>query len=352
MTADLAFYKNKNIFITGHTGFKGAWLITILKMAGAEITGYSLNPPTDPALFDLIKQDGINSVIGDIRDYEKLKQVFDICKPEIVIHMSAQPLVLRSYMEPRYTYETNVMGTVNILEVIRLSNFVKSFVNVTTDKVYHNKEWLWGYREHERLCGDDPYSNSKSCSELVTYSYKQSFFKNESSPAISTTRSGNVIGGGDFAENRIIPDCIRFAEKQEDIILRNPDSVRPYQHVLECLSGYLLLAQKQYEDKDKYAGCYNFGPDESGCVSTGELVSIFCEKWGKGQKWIHIGENQHKEASFLKLDPSLSKSLLKHENKWGIETAVEKCVDWAKEYLAGGNFNEVMNRQIKEYFSI
>lgn len=352
MAFDSAFYRNKNIFITGITGFKGSWLASILKVFGANITGYALEPPTSPALFDLIDTGSINSITGDIRDYDKLKHAFDLCKPEIVIHMAAQPLVLESYSNPLYTYETNVMGTVNILEVLRNSCFVKSFVNVTTDKVYQNKEWYWGYREHERLCGSDPYSNSKSCSELVTYSYKQSFFRAPSSVAVSTARAGNVIGGGDFAENRLMPDCIRFAQKQEDIILRNPDSIRPYQHVLECLSGYLILAQKQYENKEKYEGSYNFGPDESGCVTTRELVGIFCEKWGGGQKWVHEDIGSNKEASFLKLDPSLAKKILCHENKWSIETAVDKCVDWTKAYLSGKNINQIMNGQIEEYFSI
>jgi len=348
MTVDLSFYKNKRIFITGHTGFKGSWLLAILKKAGAEVTGYALSPQTSPVLFELIDLGNINSVTGDIRDYNFLKQSFDLCKPEIVIHMVAQPLVIESYKNPVYTYETNVMGTVNILEAVRKSESVKSFINVTTDKVYMDNEKNIAYKENDRLCGKDPYSNSKSCSELVTYSYKNSFFDDKNLPAISTARSGNVIGGGDFAFDRIIPDCVRAAQKKETIILRNPDSIRPYQHVLEGLSGYLLLAQKQYDKK--YEGAYNFGPDDSDCITTGELTDLFCKKWGEGLGWEKTGESLYKEASFLKLNSSLSKNILGHINKWNIEKAVEKTVEWSKAYFEGKNINDIMSLQIEEYF--
>ena len=242
MEFDLSIYKGKSVFVTGHTGFKGSWLCKILSGAGAVVTGYSLNPPTEPSLFEIagIASD-ITSVIGDIRDYKSLKAAFDKAQPEIVLHLAAQPIVRDSYKEPAYTYETNVMGTVNILECVRNSDCVKSFLNVTTDKVYLNKEWAWGYRENEELDGFDPYSNSKSCSELVTHSYKNSFFS-DGKVAVSTARAGNVIGGGDFANDRIIPDCIRAAQKHEDIIVRNPFSTRPYQHVLEPLFAYLMIA--------------------------------------------------------------------------------------------------------------
>lgn len=245
---DLSFYKGKRVFVTGHTGFKGSWLCKILANAGAVVTGYSLNPPTSPSLFEIagIEQD-VHSVIGDIRNYKALKAAFDEARPEIALHLAAQPIVRDSYKDPAYTYETNVMGTVNILECVRNSSCVKSFLNVTTDKVYLNKEWTWGYRENEELDGYDPYSNSKSCSELVTHSYKNSFF-NDDHVAISTARAGNVIGGGDFANDRIIPDCIRAAIKQEDIVVRNPFSTRPYQHVLEPLYAYLMIAAMQYQD--------------------------------------------------------------------------------------------------------
>ena len=249
----LDFYKNKKILVTGHTGFKGSWLTRMLVKAGAQVTGYSLEPPTDPSLFELCKLGAdIDSVIGDVRDYDHLKAVFDKAQPEIVLHLAAQPLVRESYKDPVGTYETNVMGTVNICECVRRTPSVKSFLNVTTDKVYHNNEWAWGYRENEPLDGYDPYSNSKSCSELVTHSYINSFF-NEMGIAVSTARAGNVIGGGDFADDRIVPDCVRAVQNGTDIIVRNPHSTRPYQHVLEPLYAYLMIAKSQYEDK-KYAG--------------------------------------------------------------------------------------------------
>lgn len=274
MNFDLSFYKGKKVFVTGHTGFKGSWLCKMLANAGAIVTGYSLNPPTSPSLFEIarIEQD-VHSVIGDIRDFNTLKAAFDEAQPEIVLHLAAQPIVRDSYKDPAYTYETNVMGTVNILECVRTSNCVKSFLNVTTDKVYLNKEWAWGYRENEELDGYDPYSNSKSCSELVTHSYKNSFFGDDR-VAISTARAGNVIGGGDFANDRIIPDCIRAAIKREDIVVRNPFSTRPYQHVLEPLYAYLMIAAMQYQDI-KYAGYYNVGPDDVDCFQTGALVDLF-----------------------------------------------------------------------------
>ncbi len=274
---DLSFYKNKKVFVTGHTGFKGAWLCKMLSNLGAIVTGYSLEPPTEPSLFNIANiENDITSVIGDIRDMESLNKAFDEAKPEIVFHLAAQPIVRDSYKNPRYTYETNVMGTVNILECIRCSKTVKSFLNVTTDKVYMNKEWEWGYRENEELDGFDPYSNSKSCSELVTHSYKNSFF-GDNRVAISTARAGNVIGGGDFANDRIIPDCIRAVMAGKEIIVRNPHSTRPYQHVLEPLYAYLMIAAKQYENSD-LAGYYNVGPDETDCFKTGALVDLFVHK--------------------------------------------------------------------------
>ena len=256
----LSFYKNKRVFLTGHTGFKGTWLCRILILAGADVTGFSLEPPTKPSLFEQTKTaEQMKSIIGDIRDGQKLRAAMQEAKPDIVLHLAAQPIVRTSYKDPVGTYESNVMGTVNVLEAVRACPSVRSFVNVTTDKVYLNREWTWGYRENEELCGYDPYSNSKSCSELVTYSYRNSFFNEKDSPAISTARSGNVIGGGDYAVDRIVPDCIRAVEAGKEIILRNPNSTRPYQHVLECLRGYLALAKAQYEAKS-FVGSYNFGP--------------------------------------------------------------------------------------------
>ena len=268
---DLSFYNGKKVLVTGHTGFKGTWLCNILLLAGADVTGYSLEPPTDPSMFEITGLGKrMNSVIGDIRDFDCLKKVFDEVRPEIVLHLAAQPIVLESYNNPKYTYETNVMGTVNILECIRTSDSVKSFLNVTTDKVYKNDETIWGFRENEPLDGFDPYSNSKSCSELVTHSYKSSFFA-DNHVKISTARAGNVIGGGDFAANRIIPDCVRAAMKGEDIKVRNPNSIRPYQHVLEPLYVYLMIAAEQYDNANA-ADWYNVGPNESDCLTTGELA--------------------------------------------------------------------------------
>jgi len=347
----LEFYKNKRVFLTGHTGFKGTWLSRILILAGAEVAGYSLEPPTSPSLFEQTKtNDKIKSIIGDIRDGGKLKTAMAEFKPDVVLHLAAQPIVRTSYKDPVGTYETNVMGTVNVLEAVRACPSVKSFVNVTTDKVYLNREWAWGYRESEELCGYDPYSNSKSCSELVTYSYRNSFFNEKDAPAISTARSGNVIGGGDYAVDRIVPDCIRSVESGKEIILRNPNSTRPYQHVLECLRGYLMLAKAQYEDKS-FAGSYNFGPDDESCVTTGRLATMFCNEWGGGAAWKNVSEaNAPHEANFLKLDCSKSKSVLGWKPQWTIRDAMAKIVEWEKAVLAGTPAAEITDKQIKEYF--
>lgn len=341
---DLEFYKDKKVLVTGHTGFKGAWLCKILVMLGAKVTGYSLEPPTNPNLFELINLDKkINSNIGDIRNLNKLEKVFEESKPEIVFHLAAQPIVRTSYENPVYTYETNVMGTVNILECIRKSEYVKSFVNITTDKVYKNNEWEWGYRENEVLDGYDPYSNSKSCSELVTHTYKRSFFQDKKI-GISTARAGNVIGGGDFARDRIIPDCIRAAKNKETILVRNKNSIRPYQHVLEPLFAYLLIAQRQYEDIE-IASSYNVGPNEEDCVTTGEIANLFCQKWGEGIQWKCNQENGPHEANYLKLDCSKIKKKLGWKPTWNIEKAIEKIVEFEKSV----NKEECMEIQIKEF---
>lgn len=344
----LNFYKNKKVFITGHTGFKGTWLCKILIMLGANVVGYALNPQTDLSLFEISKiRKDIHSIIGDIRDYKKLKKIFDESNPEIIFHLAAQPLVMDGYKNPVSTYETNVMGTVNILECVRNSTTAKSFLNITTDKVYKNNEWVWGYRENDVLDGFDPYSNSKSCSELVTHSYINSFFYNKQI-AISTARAGNVIGGGDFAKNRIIPDCIRAAFKNKDILVRNPYSVRPYQHVLEPLFAYLIIAKAQYEDIN-YAGYYNVGPDECDCVTTGNLVDIFCKKWGHGQSWKNIQIHGPHEATYLKLDCSRIKNILRWKPHWHIEEAIEKTVEWAKCYQKQGDVSKCMEQQIRDF---
>lgn len=342
------FYHGKRVFVTGHTGFKGSWLVRILINEGAAVTGYSLEPPTTPSLFDIAGLSGsMTSVIGDIRDLDSLKAAFDAAWPEIVLHLAAQPIVRDSYKQPRYTYETNVMGTVNILECVRASDTVKSFLNVTTDKVYDNKEWEWGYRENEPLDGYDPYSNSKSCSELVTHSYARSFFS-DGRVAISTARAGNVIGGGDFAPDRIISDCVRAAMSGQSIEVRNPYSTRPYQHVLEPLFAYIMIAERQYADGSA-SGSYNVGPDDSGCVNTGELVTMFCEKWGDGLGWVNRHDGGPHEARFLKLDCSKLKSAFGWKPKWSTEKAVEKTVEWTRCWLGGRDVTECMDRQIAEY---
>ena len=345
----LDFFRNRKVFITGHTGFKGSWLCKLLEHAGAEVTGYALKPE-EQSLFQIAGiEKCIRSVIGDIRDYKNLKATFDEAQPEIVLHLAAQPLVRESYKAPSYTYETNVMGTVNILECIRNSNCVKSFLNVTTDKVYLNKEWAWGYRENEELNGYDPYSNSKSCSELVTHSYKNSFFSNgENAVSISTARAGNVIGGGDFAHDRMIPDCVRAAIEGRDIVVRNPYSTRPYQHVLEPLYAYLMISANQYRDK-KCAGAYNVGPDDQDCIQTGELVDKFVKYWGGDLRWIDRYDGGPHEANFLKLDCSKLKSAFGWKPHWNLDRAVEKTVEWTKWWNSGGNINECMERQIQEF---
>lgn len=343
------FWKNKKVFITGHTGFKGAWLAFILNHFGAQVTGYALNPPTKPNLFELIELDRkINSVIGDVRDFDKLKKSFDAARPEIVFHMAAQPLVLEGYKNPAATYSTNVMGTVNILECVRLSSTVKSFLNVTTDKVYHNDDRAFGYRENDTLDGIDPYSNSKSCSELVTACYRRSFF-GDGRVAISTARAGNVIGGGDFAAFRIVPDCVRAALARETIKVRNPNSIRPYQHVLEPLLAYMMIAEAQYAD-ETFADCYNVGPDESDCITTGELVNIFCDCWGEGLTWENLATNLPREANFLKLDCAKLKAVFDWSPRWNVATALEMVADWTKIYRAGGNLSACMERQLEKIF--
>lgn len=343
------FYAGKRVLVTGHTGFKGTWLCRILMLAGAKVTGYSLNPPTEPSVYGLLDMEnsGMTSVIGDVRDLAQLRKVFEETEPEIVLHLAAQPIVRDSYREPVYTYETNVMGTVNLLECVRLTPSVKSVLNVTTDKVYENREWEYGYRECEPLDGYDPYSNSKSCSELVTHSYQKSFFQ-ERDCAISTARAGNVIGGGDFANDRIIPDCVRAMEAGKQIGVRNPYSTRPFQHVLEPLFVYLQIAQKQYEDP-AFQGYYNVGPDDCDCVTTGQLVTMFCELWGDGAAWENQSENGPHEANFLKLDCSKIKHVFGWRPRWHIREALDKTVEWSKAYLEGQELQKVTDRQILEY---
>ncbi len=348
---DLSFWNGKRVFLTGHTGFKGSWMSRILVNSGAVLTGFSLEPPTKPNLFELAGLEGkMTSVIGDIRDLDSMKKAFEKADPEIVIHMAAQPIVRDSYKDPRYTYETNVMGTVNILECVRASKNVKSFLNVTTDKVYQNNEWVWGYRENEPLDGFDPYSNSKSCSELVTHSYKNSFFMTEDAPAISTARAGNVIGGGDFANDRIIPDCVRAAMGSKEIIVRNPYSTRPYQHVFEPVFAYLMIAKAQYEDKS-LQGWYNVGPDDCDCVCTGDIVDMFVSNWEGVRRVDQAEANAPHEANFLKLDSSKLKKTFGWAPVWHIDEAIARVVEWTRVYEAGGDIPAVMDKQINDYIS-
>lgn len=348
------FFKGKKILITGHTGFKGSWLSEILVKWESNVIGYSLNPPTEPNLFNLLELDSkMNSYLGDIRDLDRLKQIFSEENPEIIIHMAAQPLVRESYENPVYTFETNVMGTVNVCECVRQSESVKSFLNVTTDKVYENVEKQEGYKEDEKLDGFDPYSNSKSCSELVTHSYINSFFNNQNIP-VSTARAGNVIGGGDFAKDRIIPDCFRACQNHEDIIIRNPYSIRPYQHVLEPLSVYLTIAKRQFINKD-YSGYYNIGPNDEDCVETAKLVNLFCKYFNEINddkiQWINKSDDGPHEANFLKLDNNKIKQTFDWKPTWNIEKAIEKTVEWINVYLNNGNIINCVNNQIDEFFN-
>ena len=326
-----AFYQGKRILITGHTGFKGTWMCQILLELGADVTGYALQPPTNPSLFELMGMEGkLRSVEGDVRDLQHLQETFEQVQPEIVIHMAAQPIVRESYKNPVYTYDVNVMGTVN---------------------VNRNREWEWGYRENEELNGFDPYSNSKSCSELVTECYKNSFL-NAAGIAVSTARAGNVIGGGDFATDRILPDCFRAVSEGREIVVRNPYSTRPYQHVLEPVFAYLLIAGRQYEDRS-YAGNYNIGPDDSSCLTTGELVTTFCRLWnghtGAEAEWRTEGDGGPHEANYLKLDCSRMKTVFGWKPVWNAEDALQNTVEWMAAYMDSKDVAAVMQRQINIY---
>ena len=343
------FYEGKRVLVTGHTGFKGSWLCRMLELLGARVSGYGLESPTDPSLFDVAGiGDTMDSHTGDVRDLGHMQEVFERVKPEVVFHLAAQPIVRDSYKDPVYTYETNVMGTVHVLECVRQTGSVKSFLNVTTDKAYENKEWEYGYRECDPLDGYDPYSNSKSCSELVTHSYTKSFF-GDGRCRISTSRAGNVIGGGDFANDRIIPDCVRAAGAHKEIVVRNPYSTRPYQHVMEPLLVYMVIAMKQWKDPG-YQGYYNVGPDDRSCVTTGQLVDLFCQAWGEDARCVDRHDGGPHEANFLKLDCSKIKSVFGWHPMMGVSQAVEKTVAWTKAYLEGEDMLQVMDRQIGEFF--
>ncbi|NOT14840.1 MAG: CDP-glucose 4,6-dehydratase [Methylotenera sp.] len=354
MVMNPAFWQGKRVLLTGHTGFKGSWLSLWLQSMGANMIGYALAPPTTPSLFDVAKvEQGMTSIIGDIRDLAHLRTVFAEYKPEIVIHMAAQALVRYSYVEPVETYSTNVMGTVNILEAVRGTSSVKAVVNVTSDKCYENREWAWGYRENEALGGFDPYSSSKGCAELVTAAYRNSYFHPEKyqahGVAIASGRAGNVIGGGDWAEDRLIPDMMRAITQGQPVSIRNPDSIRPWQHVLEPLSGYLLLAQKLYEEGAGFAEGWNFGPNDDDTKPVQWIVERLTKDWGDGAKWELDGSEHPHEAHYLKLDCSKAKARLNWAPKWSLEEALSKITDWQKKYQSGKNMKEVTLQQIELY---
>jgi CDP-glucose 4,6-dehydratase len=349
-----SFWQGRKVFLTGHTGFKGSWLSIWLQTLGADVTGYALEPPTEPSLFELAAVGQlVKSVIADVRDLDRLKAEMQLASPEIVIHMAAQPLVRDSYKIPVETYATNVMGTVHLLEAVRATPSVRAVVNVTTDKVYENREWVWGYRENEPFGGYDPYSNSKGCSELVTAAYRSSYFNpaayDSHGVAVASARAGNVIGGGDFATDRLIPDIIRAILAREPVLIRNPHAIRPWQHVLEPLSGYLLLAQRLCEAGVKYASGWNFGPLDEDAQPVEWLVKGLCSQWGDGAAYcIDAGDHPH-EAHFLKLDCSKAKAELGWRPRWDLTRTLESIVQWTKIYQLQGDLRGECLRQIELY---
>lgn len=346
------FWSGKRVLLTGHTGFKGSWLSLWLQSMGADLKGFALEPPTSPSLFvEARVADGMISEIGDIRDYEAVQKVVSSFKPEIVIHMAAQPLVRYSYKNPIETYATNVMGTVHLLEAIRQTCSVKTIVNVTTDKCYENKEWVWGYREDEPMGGFDPYSSSKGCSELVTSAYRRSYFA-ETGIALASARAGNVIGGGDWAEDRLIPDILRAFEKQQPVVIRNPNSTRPWQHVLEPLSGYLTIAERLWESPKAYAEGWNFGPKEEDARPVGWIADRMAGKWGDGASCKIDGGDHPHEANYLKLDISKARHRLSWTPRWALDEALDKIVEWHQAWLAKKDVHALCLEQINQYISI
>lgn len=351
---DNSFWQGKRVFVTGHTGFKGSWLCLWLHTLGAEISGYALAPPTEPNLFELARVgELVDSSVADVRDLDRLKTEMVKAAPEIVIHMAAQPLVRDSYKIPVDTYAVNVMGTVHLLEAVRCCSSVKAVVNVTTDKVYENREWVWGYRENEPFGGYDPYSNSKACSELVTAAYRSSYFNprdyGKHGVALASARAGNVIGGGDWATDRLIPDVIRAILAGEPVRIRNPHAIRPWQHVLEPLSGYLLLAQRLYEEGARYGEGWNFGPEEKDARPVEWLVSRICTLWGDDASYgIDKGDHPH-EAHYLKLDCSKAGAELGWRPRWSLDAALESIVSWTKTYRDGGDLRRACLAQIEAY---
>ncbi|MEI7842792.1 MAG: CDP-glucose 4,6-dehydratase [Gallionellaceae bacterium] len=352
-----SFWQGRRVLLTGHTGFKGSWLSLWLQSMGSQVVGYALAPPTNPSLFEVAQvSEGMTSIIGDIRDLEHLRKVFIEHQPEIVIHMAAQPLVRYSYIEPVETYSTNVMGTVNLLEAVRSTKSVQAVVNVTTDKCYENREWAWGYRENEAMGGYDPYSSSKGCAELVTAAYRNSYFHpekyKEHSVAISSARAGNVIGGGDWADDRLIPDIMRAITEGKPVNIRNPHAIRPWQHVLEPLSGYLVLAQKLYEEGAVYAEGWNFGPNDEDAKPVQWIVEKLTHAWGEGARWVVDGGNHPHEAHYLKLDCSKAKSRLGWHPRWSLEEALVAIVEWQRNYRDGKAIKAVTLDQIRQYVDV
>lgn len=351
----MSFWREKKVFITGHTGFKGSWLCLWLHRMGARVYGYALAPPTQPSLFELARVEELlaGNAVADVRDYEKLARALSAAEPEIVIHMAAQPLVRDSYKIPVETYATNVMGTVHLLEAVRSCPTVKAVVNVTTDKCYENREWVWGYRESEPMGGFDPYSNSKGCSELVTAAYRSSYFNParyaEHTVGVATARAGNVIGGGDWANDRLIPDIIRAIMANEPVRIRNPHAIRPWQHVLEPLSGYLALAQRLYQEGAAYAEGWNFGPADDDAKPVEWIVKRLCEQWGTDARYeIDRGAHPH-EAHYLKLDCSKARMRLGWTPRWNLSQALDSIIEWVKVYRAGDDIRECCLKQIEEY---
>lgn len=345
-----SFWKDKKVFLTGHTGFKGSWLSLWLQSMGATVKGYSLAPPTHPSLFlvaDVAKD--MESEIGDIRDLAQLKQSMLTFNPDILIHMAAQPLVRLSYVEPVETYTTNVIGTVNVLEAARSCQNLKAIVSVTTDKCYENKEWAWGYRENEPMGGHDPYSSSKGCAELVTSAYRNSFFNSDDTAALATARAGNVIGGGDWADDRLIPDILKAFENSKSVIVRNPLSTRPWQHVLEPLSGYLVLAEHLYTQGDEFAQAWNFGPKDEDCKPVNWILDQMVATWGEGAGWALDQNNNPHEAGFLKLDCSKAKQKLYWEPKWNLEHTLNSIVNWHKSWKNKEDMKQKCFQEIKSY---
>jgi len=344
------FWKGKKVFITGHTGFKGSWLSLWLQDMGAVVKGYALDPNTTPSLFTKAKVDQyMDSEIGDITNLNHIKESMKSFNPEVVIHMAAQPLVRLSYQEPALTYATNVMGTVNVLEAARKCSNLKAIVSVTTDKCYENKEWAWGYRENEPMGGHDPYSSSKGCAELVTAAYRKSFFNDASSAFLASARAGNVIGGGDWSADRLIPDILRAFEKKEPVIVRNPLSTRPWQHVLEPISGYLVLAQHLFEEGSNVAEGWNFGPKDEDCKPVSWILDRMVTNWGNGASWELDKNNNPHEAGYLKLDCSKAAMRLNWYPKWNLEYTLESIINWHQNYMSQNNIQEQCLLEIAKY---